>query len=64
MDEGTVLEATVECGKCGLEYPGRWPQASKQEDQADAPVADQVCPGCSNVQAEQYPGVWFMTEAG
>jgi hypothetical protein len=61
-----VLTALVDCGKCSTTYDGQWPGPAEgeEQDQAEAPVADQVCPECGHVQSEEYPGWSFHTEAG
>jgi hypothetical protein len=61
-----VLTAFVTCESDGTEYEGQWPapEEGDEQDQAEAPVALQVCPSCGHEQEEEYPGWTFHSEAG
>lgn len=57
-----MLEAFIDCPRCGETVPGVWPKPEGQ-DITEAPVAKQECPNGHVFEAE-YPGWSFFTEAG
>lgn len=61
-----VLRAFVDCDDCEETYDGYWPAPDEDEeqDQDEAPIAEQVCPNCGHRQTEEFPGWSFHTEAG
>jgi DNA-directed RNA polymerase subunit RPC12/RpoP len=58
--------AVYTCDRCGEEVDGVWsaPEEDEEQDQDEAPVAVQVCPGCGYAQSVEYPGWSVWTEAG
>jgi hypothetical protein len=60
------LTATVTCDGCEIDYDGYWPppEEDEEQDQAEAPVAPQTCPGCGHTQDEEFSGWSFHSEAG
>ena len=53
------------CGGCGNESEGiwPWPEPGDEQDQEEAPVAEQECP-CGHKQLAEFPGYSFFGEAG
>jgi hypothetical protein len=60
-----VLRANLDC-ECGEVFEGEWTDTSLSlEDMAEPPVADQQCPACGLIMADEpWPGWMWRSEAG